>query len=139
MAGYRDLVVWQQAMTLAERCYEGTKTFPKEEMFGMTAQIRRASASIPANIAEGRGRYGTSEFLHFLSVARGSLTELETHLMLSHRVSLLPKSRLDELLILSEEISRMLTALRRSLRAKQQRKLETHRATSDGKSKRSGR
>jgi four helix bundle protein len=61
MAGYRDLVVWQAAMTLAEKCYQVTKNFPKDELFGMTAQIRRASASIPANIAEGRGRQGTSE------------------------------------------------------------------------------
>jgi four helix bundle protein len=109
-------------MTLAENCDEVTKSFPKDELFGMTAQIRRASASIPANIAEGRGRQGTTEFLRFLSMARGSFTELETHFILSHRVSLLEKSRLDELLVLSDEISRMLTALRRSLRAKQQRK-----------------
>jgi four helix bundle protein len=119
MAGYRDLVVWQVAMTLAEKCYAVTKSFPKDELFGMTAQIRRASASIPANIAEGRGRQGTAEFLRFLSVARGSLTELETHLILSQRVSLLPQPRLEELLVISDEISRMLTALRRSLRAKQ--------------------
>jgi four helix bundle protein len=119
MAGYRDLVVWQVAMTLAEKCYAVTKSFPKDELFGMTAQIRRASASIPANIAEGCGRQGTAEFLRFLSVARGSLTELETHLILSQRVSLLPQPRLEELLVISDEISRMLTALRRSLRAKQ--------------------
>ena len=118
---YRDLTVWQASMTLAEKCYEATKTFPKEEMFGMTAQIRRASASIPANIAEGRGRHGTSEFLRFLSMARGSLTELETHLLLSHRVRLLPKPQLDELLALTDQISRMLTALRRSLRERQRK------------------
>lgn len=59
---YRDLVVWQAAMTLAEKCYEATKAFPRDELFGMTAQIRRASASIPANIAEGRGRQGKKGF-----------------------------------------------------------------------------
>jgi len=116
---YRDLEVWQLAMTLAEKCYEVTKRFPKEEMFGMTAQIRRASSSIPANIAEGRGRSGTKEFLNFLSVARGSLMELETHLQLSHRVRLLEKSQLDELLQLSDRVSRMLSGLRNSLRARQ--------------------
>ena len=108
-------------MTLAEKCYEVTKSFPHEELFGMTAQIRRASASIPANIAEGRGRQGTKEFLRFLSVAPGSLVELETHLQLSHRVALLSKARLDELLAGTDKISRMLTALRRSLLAKLRR------------------
>ena len=86
----------------------------------MTAQIRRASASVAANIAEGRGRYGTKEFIKFLGIARGSLTELETHLQLSHRVKLLQKDRLDELLALTDEISRMLTALRRSLRGREE-------------------
>ncbi len=115
---YRDLRVWQAGMTLAERCYEITRTFPKEEMFGLTAQIRRAAVSIPANIAEGRGRRGTKEFLDFLSVARGSLAELETHLQLSQRVKLVQKPQLDELLMLTEEISRMLSGLRTSLEKK---------------------
>ncbi len=79
---YRELEVWQLGMDLAEECYRVTKGFPKEELFGMTSQIRRAAASIPANIAEGQGREHTKEFLHHLSVARGSLMELETHLML---------------------------------------------------------
>jgi|HubBroStandDraft_6_1064221.scaffolds.fasta_scaffold220184_1 four helix bundle protein len=118
---YRDLDVWQAAMTLAQRCYEVTKRFPKDEMFGMTAQIRRASASIPANIAEGRGRQGTKEFLSFLSIARGSLMELETHLMLSHRVQLMQAQELDELLAITDRISRMLSGLRTSLRARQRR------------------
>ena|SRR5580700_5499909 len=118
---YRDLDVWQAAMTLAQRCYEVTKRFPKDEMFGMRAQIRRASASIPANIAEGRGRQGTKEFLSFLSIARGSLMELETHLMLSHRVQLMQAQELDELLAITDRISRMLSGLRTSLRARQRR------------------
>jgi four helix bundle protein len=118
---YRDLDVWQAAMTLAQRCYEVTKRFPKDEMFGMTTQIRRASASIPANIAEGRGRQGTKEFLSFLSIARGSLMELETHLMLSHRVQLMQAQELDELLAITDRISRMLSGLRTSLRARQRR------------------
>jgi four helix bundle protein len=115
---YRDLTVWQAGMTLAEKCYEVTRKFPREEMFGMTCQIRRASASIPANIAEGRGRHGTKEFLNFLSMARGSLMELETHLQLSQRVSLLQQSQLDELLKLTDEISRMLSGLRNSLKGR---------------------
>jgi four helix bundle protein len=117
---YRDLKVWQAGMTLAERCYEATRTFPQEEMFGLTSQIRRAAVSIPANIAEGRGRKGTKDFLKFLSIARGSLAELETHLQLSQRVALLDKSKLDDLLRLTDEISRMLSGLRNSLEARQE-------------------
>ena len=81
----------------------------------MTSQIRRAAASIPANIAEGQGRDHTKEFLNHLSIARGSLMELETHLMLSQRVSLLKKESLDPLLVLTDRISRMLSGLRKAL------------------------
>jgi four helix bundle protein len=88
---YRELKVWQAGMTLAVKCYEATARFPKEELFGMTSQIRRASVSIPANLAEGQGRQGTKDFLNFVSIARGSLMELETHLQLSHRILLLEK------------------------------------------------
>ncbi|UBF24866.1 four helix bundle protein [Kovacikia minuta CCNUW1] len=76
---YRDLTVWQESMSLAESCYRMTKTFPKEEIYGMTAQIRRASASIPANIAEGYGREYRQEHIQSLRIAQGSLKELETH------------------------------------------------------------
>lgn len=102
-------------MTLAIDCYRATKEFPKDELFGMTSQIRRAASSIPANIAEGQGRQHTKEFLNFLSVARGSLKELETHLMLSQRVGLLSDERLTELLELADDISRTLAGLRKSL------------------------
>lgn len=112
---YQELTVWQKAMDLAVKCYEATKPFPREEQFGMTSQIRRAAASIPANIAEGQGRQHTKEFLNFLSIARGSLKEVETHLILSNRVNLLPKPQLDELLNQTDEISRMLAGLRKSL------------------------
>jgi four helix bundle protein len=102
-------------MEFAQHCYEATRAFPKEEMFGLTSQIRRAAASIPANIAEGQGRQHTKEFLNFLSVARGSLMELETHLELSYRVRLLAKAQLNLLLEQSDRISRMLTGLRKAL------------------------
>ena len=115
---YRELKVWQAAMTLAEDCYLATKSFPKEELFGLTSQIRRAAASVPANIAEGQGRQHTKEFLNFLSVARGSLMEVETHLLLSQRVGLLNQTKLDSLLTTSAEISRMLSGLRRALEKK---------------------
>lgn len=112
---YRDLAVWQKAMDLAESCYKATKGFPKDELFGLTSQIRTAASSVPANIAEGQGRQYTKEFLNHLSIARGSLMELETHLLLSHRVGLLDESTLQALLTLSDEISRMLSGLRNSL------------------------
>ena len=112
---YRDLEVWQLAMDLAQECYRVTKAFPREELFGMTSQIRRAAASIPANIAEGQGRHHTKEFLNHLSTARGSLLELETHLILSQRVDLLPQKALGDLLQTTDRISRMMSGLRRSL------------------------
>ncbi len=115
---YRELKVWQAAMDLAERCYLVTKGFPKDELFGMTSQIRRAAVSVPANIAEGQGRRSRKEFLHFLSTARGSLMELETHLILCQLVGLLEAQDVEALLSLADEISRMLSGLRRSLEKK---------------------
>ncbi|NUQ61821.1 MAG: four helix bundle protein [Pirellulales bacterium] len=115
---YRDLEVWQVAMDLAEQCYRVTKGFPREEMFGMTDQIRRAAASVPANIAEGQGRQYTREFLNHLSIARGSLKELETHVLLSHRVGLVKEEDLEALMSKCDRISQMLTRLRQSLQQK---------------------
>ncbi len=115
---YRELKVWQAAMDMAERCYLATKGFPKDELFGMTSQIRRAAVSVPANIAEGQGRQSTKEFLNFLSIARGSLMELETHLILCQRVGLLKAQDVEALLKLADEIGRMLSGLRRSLEQK---------------------
>lgn len=115
---YRDLEVWKRAMELASRCYQVTKTFPKDELFGLTSQIRRAAASVPANIAEGRGRCNTREFVRFLGIANGSLTELETHLELAFRAEILQELSRDDLLLLARRVGQMLTALRRALRRK---------------------
>jgi four helix bundle protein len=115
---YKQLEVWQFAMDLAQQCYLATKQFPREELFGLTSQIRRAAVSIPANIAEGQGRAHTKEFLNHLSIARGSLMELETHLMLSQRVGLLEVAELEKLLAASDRISRMLSGLRKALQQK---------------------
>jgi four helix bundle protein len=112
---YRDLVVWQKAMLLAQMCYELTKHFPREEVFGLTSQIKRAAVSIPANIAEGRGRAHTKEFLNHLSIARGSLVEVETHLLLAVQIGLIKADEIRHGLDLSDEIGRMITSLRRSL------------------------
>jgi four helix bundle protein len=79
---YRDLIVWKEAMSIAESVYALTREFPKEEMFGMTAQMRRCAVSIPANVAEGLGRAQRRSFIQFLRIAQGSLKELETHALL---------------------------------------------------------
>jgi four helix bundle protein len=112
---YRELEVWQLAMDLAEKCYQTTKDFPKLELFGLTSQIRRSAASIPANIAEGQGREHTKEFLNHLSIARGSLMEVETHLMLSQRVGLLHRAKVESLLAPTDRIGRMQSGLRKAL------------------------
>jgi four helix bundle protein len=118
ISSYRDLRVWQDAMALAEECYAFTRPFPREEMFGMTAQIRRAAASIAANIAEGHGRENTGSFVQFLRMAQGSLKELETHVILSGRVGLAPAQVGDSLVARCEAVGRQLRALIRSLQRK---------------------
>ena len=115
---YRDLLVWQKAMGLSVLCYDLTRSFPKDETYGMIAQIRRASVSIPANIAEGHGREHTRSFVQFLRVAQGSLKELETHVLLAERVGLVHSDALVGIHSHTEEIGRMLRALIRSLQEK---------------------
>ncbi len=115
---YRDLVVWQKAMALAAGCYLKTKSFPRTEAFGMTAQIRRAAASIPANIAEGNGRENTGNYINSLRIAQGSLKELETHLMLADTVELMDKNNANELLAACDQVGRLLRALIRALQEK---------------------
>ena len=112
---YRDLRVWREAMDLAEKCYRLTATFPRRETFGMTAQIRRASVSIAANIAEGYGRETTGAYGQFLRVAQGSLKELETHLLLAGRVGLATDVAVAPLLAACDQIGRMLRSLIRSI------------------------
>ena len=115
---YRDLRVWQGAMALAEACYLLTRGFPKDEMFGMTSQIRRAAASVPANIAEGHGRELTPSFIQFLRVAQGSLKEVETHLLLSQRIGLATAEEIRSPMEQCEAVGKMLRALIRSLQQK---------------------
>jgi four helix bundle protein len=113
---YRDLRVWQDAMTLAESCYRLTREFPRDELFGLTSQIRRAVGSVPANIAEGHGRENTGNFVQHLRISQGSLKELETHLPLAERVGILPD--LQPILGQCESLGKMLRALIRSLQDK---------------------
>lgn len=115
LESYRELKVWQRAMTLAEACYAHTKAFPREEMFGLTSQIRRAAASIAANIAEGYGRGHRRVYVQFLLTSQGSLKELETHLMLAARVKIARPDPTDQLLNQCQELGKMLRALIHSL------------------------
>ena len=115
---YRDLRVWQEGMALAETCYLLTKRFPKDELFGMTSQIRRAATLVPANIAEGYGRDSTGEYIQFLRVSQGSLKELETHLALSSRVGLIADSETKSVLEECDRLGKMLHRLIRSLQSR---------------------
>jgi len=115
ISSYRDLRVWQLAMDLVVDCYRTVKLFPRHEQFGLTSQLQRAAVSIPANIAEGHGRAYTKEYLRHIAIARGSLVELETHLIIAERLNYCDKIKLEELLEKTGSIGRMLTNLRRSL------------------------
>ena len=112
---YQDLVVWQKSVDLTVRTYELTRGFPSEEKYGLTSQMRRAAASVPANIAEGHARRSTGEFLQMLGIARGSLAEVETFLILSERLGLIQSGSGDRLLEDCAEINRMLNGLVGSL------------------------
>ncbi len=118
ITSYRDLKVWQDAMSLAEACYLATRDFPKSETFGLTGQIRRAAASVPANVAEGHGRESTQSFIQHLRIAQGSLKELETHLLLSARVGILEGRASEPLISQANDLGKMLRSLIRSLQQK---------------------
>lgn len=115
---YRELEVWKLAIDFADRVYDVTQSFPKEEIYGLCAQLRRSAVSIPSNIAEGSARYGTKELLYFIGIAQGSLAELETQLILSERRNYLSANTATELLAMSASINRMLTRLYQSLQKK---------------------
>jgi four helix bundle protein len=115
---YQDLEVWQKAMDLVEDCYRLTREFPKNEVYGLSSQLQRSAVSIPANIAEGRERGRTKEFLHHLSIAYGSLAELETHILIARRLDYVNEENLRQLMDRIAEIGRMLNGLRGSLEHK---------------------
>ena len=118
LRSFRELTVWQKSMKLTESIYRLTKDFPREEIYGLAAQIRRAAVSIPSNIAEGSGRSGISEYRHFLSIARGSNFEIQTQLEIARTLNMGNQKLLDEALILSEEIGKMLFAMLTKLGAR---------------------
>ncbi|WP_071590870.1 four helix bundle protein [Synechococcus sp. PCC 7336] len=115
LSSYRELIVWQKSMNLAVKIYAATRSFPAEEKFGITSQIRRAATSIPANIAEGQARKTTGEFLQSLGIARGSLAELETFIILSAKLDYLTLTNSENLLNACTEIGKMLRGLMKSL------------------------
>ena len=115
---YRDLIAWQKAMDLVVAVYDATQRFPSDERFGLTGQLRRAVVSVPSNIAEGQGRASTLEFLRFLSIARGSLCEAETQILIAVRLSFLSSEEGDALLRTTDEVGRVLRRLSKSLEAK---------------------
>ncbi|HEV2425328.1 MAG TPA: four helix bundle protein [Terriglobia bacterium] len=112
------MTVWQRSVTLATQLYRATGRFPSDEKFGLISQIRRSAASIPANIAEGWGRGSTREYIQFLLMARGSLMELETHLIISHNLGYLGPEPLSALSSETRELGRMLNGLINALRAR---------------------
>ena len=121
---YRDLLVWQRAMGLVEATYRLAARLPSHERFELSSQLRRAAISVAANIAEGHGRASTKEFLWFLSVAKGSLMEVETLAIAAQRLGFTPPELTEQFLHGTAELSRMLAGLRRGL--------QRHRAASDG-------
>lgn len=115
---YRDLIAWQKAFSLVTEVYRDTEAFPKNEMYGLTSQTRRAAVSVVSNIAEGQGRKSRGEFEQFLGHAKGSLAELETQLLLANALAFLADDRLNELLARCDAVSRLVNGLMQSLRDK---------------------
>ena len=110
MSSFRNLHIWQKAMTLTTNIYFSTQHFPKEEIFGLTAQMRRSAISIPSNIAEGFGRNSNKEYLRFLNVSMASLFELQTQLEISKNIEYLTEQEFNKLYEDSRELERMLVA-----------------------------
>ena len=112
----KDLVAWQVAMDLATAVYQQTRRFPADERFGLRLQVRRAAVSVASNIAEGHGRSNKREYARYVLIARGSLKEAETQIILAERLEYLSPSQRDQLLKLTDRVNKLLTGLRRRLR-----------------------
>jgi len=113
---YRELIAWKKAMDLAETIYRETAGFPKEETYGLTSHTRKSALSIPSNIAEGQGRKSARDFARFLSIARGSLCELETQVILAARLGYLTGPKRSQILDQAAEVGRLTNGLLNSLR-----------------------
>ena len=116
MKSFRELRIWQAAMDLVEKIYLLTRSFPKQETYGLTSQLQRAAVSIPSNIAEGHTREHLKEYLHHLSMAQASLAELETQLEIARRLKYLTAEQLKELMGDSSSLGRQMYSLRNALR-----------------------
>ncbi|PRD41195.1 diversity-generating retroelement protein bAvd family protein [Phyllobacterium phragmitis] len=112
---YRDLLAWQQAMELVIAIYKSTESWPREEIYGLTSQVRRAAVSVPANIAEGYGRDTRGSYQQFLRIAQGSLKEVETHLLIAERLGFSKKEVVARMMAMSESIGKLLRLLIRRL------------------------
>ena len=112
---YRDLLVWQRAMELVKAIYSATATFPAAEAYGLTSQIRRSAVSVPSNIAEGHGRENEGDFRRFLAIARGSLAELQTQLILSGELGFVDQKAIAIHLEKTEEVARMIRGMQKTL------------------------
>ncbi len=115
---YRQLIAWQKAMELVEAIYTATDAFPRDELFGLTSQIRRAAVAVPSNIAEGQGRESTKDFIRFLSIAYGSLMEVETQILIADMRKYVSEADSHNLLNRSAEVGRLINGLSRSLVSK---------------------
>ena len=131
MAGrsYSELIAWQKAMDLVQAVYETARTFPKEELYPLTDQLKRAAVSVPSNIAEGHGRKSTKDFLHHLSIAYGSLMEVETRILVAVRIGYLSKEVGDKILERAVEVGRLINELSNALTSK--KRLDTAKLTTD--------
>jgi four helix bundle protein len=112
---YRELIAWQRGMDLVVEVYKATRQFPREELYGLTSQVRRAAVSIPSNIAEGQGRGVGAEFAHFLRISQGSVQELETQVMVGEQLGYLTTNDVNRLLVSSEEVGRLIRGLHQSI------------------------
>ena len=119
MATHRDLDAWKRSIDLVVKIYKATENFPKEEIYGITSQIRRAAVSIPSNIAEGAGRNSDKEFMHFLSISLGSIAEVDTQLLICKKLQLISEKSYDELEIEIINVRKLILGLKRYLYGKQ--------------------
>jgi len=121
MTSHKDLKVWQKGIELVKSIYEITQLFPSNEQFGLVSQMRRAAVSIPSNIAEGCGRNSDKELIHFLYIALGSASELETQIIISQELSLLQPEKSEQMQSLIFEIIKMTSSLIKSIRTRDEK------------------
>ncbi len=112
---YKDLMAWQRAMDMVVSLYDLTKSFPRDEIYGLTGQVKRAAVSVPSNIAEGQGRGVGNEFCHHLRISLGSLQEMETQVMIAQRLSYVSQEQIDPILAVADEVGKIVRGLHQSV------------------------